>query len=445
MDFSYAFLNQLMRLCFALVCLPVALATFNASEINIWFLMMAVIALGQSFSSGLSVTVARFLSYTKVGIGMRDFSDVTKAEDKLRSSEIRDQQQLIFWGAKVLYAVVTLIFVVTWILAYVFIFSEYGDPDSTPYDGIIVIVAVLSCCSLYFQQYQATLEGMGLVALVQKIGAAVYALGILLVLALGLFGFTLASLAAAHQVVVLLHFLVIAWANYRRFKFRRVDTKLVVSSGVLFLIFQKARLSSYTAIVSSALKQVPFLVVSAYLSGSTLSNLLITKRLYEILETFASALFTVKNPELSRLFASQNMFDYHHVLRLTCFLSFSFFIVGSVVIVLLSEVLINSFSATEFSPGLTLLLLFGVGNFGARCNAACLSVCNHSNNVKEHWAITMYVLLYVLTIVPLYGAFGLYSFASVMILGGIINLPYTWWAASKYTLRAGSVASRVDF
>ena len=183
MDFNLALLNQSVRLAFALIFLPVALISLSQQEVNFWFLLMSVIGIGQSLSYGLLITVGRYLSYTRMGVSSSDFMNITRANRVIDDECQNLQQHEIFSASKLLFSIISAIFAVIWVLSYFFIFGDFRHQIEQSVVSAVVLAGCLSVLALYFQHNQAILEGTGNIALVQKVGACVYAVGAILLIA----------------------------------------------------------------------------------------------------------------------------------------------------------------------------------------------------------------------------------------------------------------------
>lgn len=436
-DYNYALINQVARLVFALIFFPLALYSLDITELNLWLLMMSVLSFGQSLVYGPAITIVRYLSYTESGIDYSMFNSIDKVIPQAKYEVNIPQRASLIRVAKGIFGILSLCFLGVWLVSYIVFFSDIVEVKGSNSLNLSLLAAcLLSTASLYFQSYQSILEGTGDIVIVQKISAFSHVIGSIVALLFNTTGHTLLSLVLIHQLIILLNFLFMRC--FLRFRNIYIWTKTSFSDDLYLykLILGKAKLSSYTSVLSGAIKHFSALVLSSFFTGVVLSNFLLTKRLFEIIETFSSALFLVKSPSLIRKYAAKIYGEYLRTLKTASYASLGLYIVASVGLMIFGVEFVNLFAAEPYSPGSELLIVFFIAGFGARLNALFLSICNHSNNVIEHKAISIYLVAFLITIAPLFWLVGIYSVPAAAIIGSIINLPYVISNAKVKTLNA---------
>lgn len=436
-DYNYALINQVARLVFALIFFPLALYSLDVTELNLWLLMMTVLSFGQSLVYGAATTIVRYLSYTESGIDSSMFNSMDKVIPQTKYEINIPQRISLIRVAKGIFGILSLCFLGVWLVSYIVFFSDLVEVKGSNTLNLALLAAcLLSTTSLYFQSYQSILEGTGDIVIVQKISAFSHILGSIVALLFSTTGHTLLSLVLIHQLIILVNFLfMLCFLRYRHIY---ISTKTSFNDDLYLykLIVDRAKLSSYTSIMSGALKHVSALVLSGFFTGVVLSNFLLTKRLFEIIETFSSSLFLVKSPSLIKQYASKMYSEYLRTLKVASYASLGLYIVGSLGLMIFGVEIVNLFAAEPYSPGPELLIVFFIAGFGARLNALFLSICNHSNNVIEHKAMSIYLVVFLIIIAPLFWLVGIYSVPAAAIIGSIINLPYVISNAKVKTLNA---------
>jgi hypothetical protein len=65
--------NNVIILLSSIIAIPFVISKLNVEEINVWFLLMSIVAISQGVLFGFNTTFLRFISYSYSGVNISEF------------------------------------------------------------------------------------------------------------------------------------------------------------------------------------------------------------------------------------------------------------------------------------------------------------------------------------------------------------------------------------
>lgn len=426
-DVVYSLVNQGGRLLLAIVLLPFALSSLSNAELTVWFLLTTLVTFGQSVIVGFASTFVRFIAYSSSGVLFENYSkQIFDSKQQCNSDSNKQEIGRLLYVQWLIYSALTLIFLISvGVLGYFALKVPIDSVMDKSYTwSVSIFVLLTSTVSVYLSMYQVIMEGNDKVKDVQKIGALWHFCGVLITLLVLTYESTLFTLVLCYQLVVLGNMITIYFSCYNPFsenpyKFgkpiKNFDTSMFKH------ILDSAWKIGFTSLFASGAKQISGIVVAQVFASQTAASFLLTKRLFEILETFSQVTFRSKLPKLIGLFGVGNLPEYVRSLRSIVRLSYLIYILGFVIILYAGPLLISIFDHTgDKSLGsTTLIILFGLSGLISRWGAIYLSVANHANRILDHKAVIISTAVFVMFVYASFDALGVISFPIGTILGSL--------------------------
>ncbi len=422
-----SWLAQAITMVFAIIAVPIVLRKLLPPEINVWFLISTVVAIGQGVQFGFYTTFVRFLSYSAAGVRIEEFRNLHQKFDVQFSSQVNESEFFeLMMVLKKVYLVITAIYLVIMTTFGSWAMYKPISLMSHTHDGWITwgVVVATSTISLYFSVYQIYLMGVNEVTISQQVTSVVTLFGLGIFLAVSSFAPTLFNIVAVYQLIAVANALWLMRLAYTvRNDFLRKGARSIFNKHLFFLIWGSAWKNGVTTIIANLVRHASGIIVAQFFSPLVSASFLLTKKLFDILDSLSMATFQAKTPEIAALRARGDFLKLMPLLKKVYHLSYAVYLIGFFVISFLGQTLLFYIKSNAVLGSVNLMMLFSVAYFINRWCGLSLAVSNQSNNIIEHITATLYAIVYFLFIICFYAPLGLAVFPAAMIIGVLVISP----------------------
>lgn len=422
-----SWLAQAITMVFALIAVPIVLRKLLPPEINVWFLISTVVAIGQGVQFGFYSTFVRFLSYSASGVSVEEFENLHRKfemrfAEQVNKSEFFDLMLVL----KTVYLAITSI--------YFFLMVIFGSwamykPISLmghSRDGWITwgLVVVTSTATLYFSVYQIYLMGVNEVSLSQRVNSLISLAGLGIFLAVSSVAPTLFNIVAVYQLIAVGNALwLMRLAFTVRNGFLREGHGSKFKKHLFCLVWGSAWKSGVSTIAANILKHISGVIVAQIFTPAASASFLLTKRLFDILDNFTMTTFQAKTPEIASLRGRGDFERLLPLLRKVFFLSYGLYLSGFAAIAFWGPTVLTMIKGNVVLGSFQLVMLFSVANFFSRWAGINLAISNQANNIIEHTVAVAVFFIYFTFIYLFYDRMGLLIFPAATLVSTLAVAP----------------------
>lgn len=422
-----SWIAQGIKILFNLITLPIVLKEFTAEEANVWFLFFTIIGIGQGIQLGFNTTFVRFISYSFSGVRIKEFMKLKEKKEKkfLKTVDINEFSN-IFVVLKKTFIAITLVYILvmgtlgTWsVFKPISYLQNFNEGWAT-----WILILGSSAVALYFTIYQIYLLGVNKVSLVNRIITLGNLLGIIIVVLVSIYAAGLFSIFLVVQLITILNGVACFYMSKRvNGNFLQKLPKSSFRKDVFIVVWDSAWKSGTTTIVANIIKHISGVIVAQIFTPSVSATFLLTKRLFDILETFTQVTFQAKIPEVASL---RGMGDFERLIPLlkkVLYVSYGVFLSGVVVILFLGQDILNLIKGNIELGGPILLIAFCFSSLVNRWGGINLAISNQANHIIEHISAIIVFFVYFLFIILFYKSLGMLVFPLAMLISGICTAP----------------------
>lgn len=422
-----SWISQAVRIVFSLIAVPVVLTKLSIEETNVWFLFATVVAISQAVQFGFNITFVRFLSYSYSGVSVKEFNGIKQKFTASQSTEANMEEfSDLFSVLKKVFLILTLLYFLiiitfgTW--AVYKPISLIEDTNSGWITWALVVFS--SALTLYYSVYQIYLVGINQVARVQRISALSSILGIGLFLGVTFFDPTLFNIVAVYQVIEILNTLGLIYIAYNvNSGFLKKLVKRNFNKNIFRMVWDSAWKSGITTIIANIVRHISGIIVAQLFTPASSASFLLTKRLFEVLDTFTASTFQAKIPEIASFRGKADFNNLIPLLRKVLYISYFVFLSGYVIIAFFGQDVLNLIKGNAELGSAELIILFSFAHLLSRWTGFNLAISNQSNNVIEHINAMVIFLFYFAFIYFFYKHLGLLVFPSAIIVSVVATVP----------------------
>ena len=423
-----AWFHHGVKILMAILAIPIALANLSAEEVNVWLLFTTATAMGQGVIFGFNVTFVRFFSYTYSGVDIREFRTIKSKFVESYSNECNYLQMgylfkmmgVIFIFLAIIYFV-TLLVLGTWMLYKpIMALQNYSV-------GWLLWLFVLTATTIivYLSMYQILLEGINDVALVHRVGGIVNTFGLVATLLVLWLHTSLINLIVAYQVTALVAALaLLASVHWFRGNLLGKIKGGQLKKEVFTVLWESTWKSGITTIMANIIKHVSGVIVAQLFPPVQSASFLLTKRFFDVVDSFTMISFQAKAPEIARLRGRGDISSLILLLRKVQYICYAIFLIGVSTILFSSDIILNAIGSEVSIATYDLLLLFSVAHLLSRWGGINLSISNQANHIIEHISSAIFFVLYFMSIYFLYGTLGLNVFPAAVIFSCMVTMPF---------------------
>ncbi|WP_108869584.1 hypothetical protein [Aquimarina aquimarini] len=423
-----SWISQLIKVVFSLVTLPIVLKQFSVEQVNVWFLFITIVGIGQGIQYGFNTTFVRFFSYSFSGVRIKEFFDI---KNKLEASLSKDVDKQEFSD---LYVVLkrTFLFLT---LIYFFLLAVFGTWGVIKPIGFLenyqegwiawLVIILSTSINLYMSIYQIYLRGINKVALINRVITIVSFFGIFLILFVGIYFPSLLNIILVVQFIAIMNSLCLYFASQKsNDSFLQKIPKSFFKKEVFNEVWDSAWKSGLTTIFATVIKHISGVIVAQLFTPISSASFLLTKRLFELLESFTMVTFQAKIPEIAAFRGRGDFKKLIPLLKKVLYLSYGIFVIGIVVILFFGENLISIIKGNAELGGISLLLAFTYSTLISRWAGINLAISNQANNVIEHINASIVFVIYFLFLGLLYKELGIVVFPLAALVSTLATAPF---------------------
>ena len=273
--------------------------------------------------------------------------------------------------------------------------------------------------------YQIYLRGINKVALINRVTTAVSFGGILLVLYVGIYFPSLLNIVTAIQFIALVNSSCIYFvAKKSNNSFVETIPKSHFKKEVFHEVWDSAWKSGFTTILATIIKHISGVIVAQLFNPLSSASFLLTKNIFELLESFTMVPFQAKIPEIASLRGRGDFKKLLPLLRKILYLTYGTFIIGIVIILFFGSDILNIIKGNVVLGSLSLLVAFVFSTLISRWSGINLAISNQANNVIEHINASIVFLVYFLFIGLFYKQLDTVVFPLASLFGTLATVPF---------------------
>lgn len=414
--------NNVIILLSSIIAIPFVISKLNVEEINVWFLLMSIVAISQGVLFGFNTTFLRFISYSYSGVNISEFSKLkdkksVKFNDSINIKEFSE----IFSLMKYVYIYITLIYFIFILIIGYFTLTKPISFLENPNDGWLSFLIIVFCSSItiFLGFYQIFLEGLNKVALVQRTFSIINFFGIFFILIVLYYFPSLILIVLIYQIITVFSNLIIFLVARKEIKKMNIP-HIKYSKHLFLIVWDSAWKGGVTAILATTLKHVSVIFVSNFFIPSVSASFLFTKRLFDIIEKFTMTPYQARIPEIAKFRSRGDLKSLIPFLKQTQFYCFIIFLLGYVSLISIGDYILPFISSNVDLGDVTLIVLFSFASFFNRWGGITLSISNQANLILEHLNSYIIFFVYFILLFLLYKTLGVYSFPIAQFVSVII-------------------------
>jgi len=420
--------------------LPLVLKQFSSGDVVLWYLFSTIISLQSIADFGFRQTFSRIISYAFGGA--KDI--VTFKLDKLKVNEVEASEEpnkpllnSIISTMKGIYVWLTLIvFVLMAVLGTWSMIKPVNDASHVMQAwwswGFVLII---SCVSFYGKIYMNFLEGLYKIALVRRIETLTSLGSIVTSILVLYFSPSLLNLVIVNQFWVLVVTLR-DWYLCRTVDnnfYQEVSKKLPFNKDIFKKIWEPAWRSGISGFMSVGLTNLTGVIYAQVGSTGAVASYLLALRIINQLREISMAPFYSKLPLLAILRVKNDIGSLTKIVKRGMLLSHLVYILGYIMIGLLSNTMINMLHSQVKFVSQPLWILLGLAYFVHRFGAMHMQVYLSTNHIISHIADGISGVLYIVSALILTHYVGVYAIPLGMLVG---YLGFYAIYASRYSYRS---------
>ncbi len=417
-----------------LVVLPLVLTRFTQEEITVYYLFATIIGLEMVFQLGFRPTFVRLVGYAHAGRRIADMEDLREGGCQNTSlSEANSVESLhaVCGTMRYLFRRFGLgALLVMGTAGTLLMVRPIGRIEET--QGVWLawgVICAVGAMKIWFQGFEAYLNGANHVALFQRWQAIFNLFGIFS-------SFLVLFLAPSLMNLILVNQF---WMGARSIRDWHLVGRITqgqfrdwadsgLDQNTLHIAWPKAWRSAVGQIGGTATQQSLGLILAQFGSGPGVASYLVGMRLVKALEQFSMAPFYSKVPRMNRLIAGNKLFELKALAERSMRFAHFVYAAGFSGLCLLGPFLLNQIGANVAFPDTVLWMALGVGFFFQRFGGMHMQLYSTTNHILWHIANGIggsVIIIFALILGPTYGGKG---FALAILIG---NLSYAVYSARK--------------
>lgn len=426
------------------ILLPIILVRFNAEEIAFFYLLAMANSFQLVFSFGFVPTISRFIAYGKGGVALDVLAEMSSRRPNLLS--VRDAatneetisvvvqvcRRVFFW-----ISLAALLFL--GIIGTLAIYRPVNMLE-VPMNGWVAwaVVVMSLVVQLRFSYYRAYMQGMGAVALTNRITACFGMLAVVVGVVILLLGGGIVELVIGRQISLLTGLL------FQYIFAKSLENRLwehLPSCPTEFHFFRVIWASAWRSGLGHLMtfgltNSLPF-IFAQFATSAQLASFLLGYRLLFTVNQFSYAPFASKLPLLQRDYAGGESMKMLKLARRGMILVLWSYVMLTSVVLIGGELILRIIGANAQLPDVLVMILISGSFFLERFGAMHLQLYTLSNHVVWHIASFGYGAVLMFSLFPLFHLFGLTGLAGALLLSNALFFaPFCAWH-SHHLLKVG--------
>lgn len=419
--------SNLVILVSSLIAIPIVITKLSVEEVNVWFLLFTITSLGQGVLFGFNGTFVRFIAYSYAGVSIAEFRTIKNKKQRSFSQNITlTEFNQIFNLMRLVYLFLSVVFLIVLILVGYFGLTKPINALSVPSDGWYAWYMVLfsATVTLSLGYFRVFLEGIGKVALVQRILGIVNLVGLCFILCVLILWPSLVSIVAVYQAVILTSSIAIFILAVSHLKSLSVTRSVKSFDFDLFkLVWESAWKSGVTTVIASSVKHISAILVAQWFSPVQSASYQFTKRLFDVIENFTMTTFQARIPQIAKYRSRGDMIALIPFLKQTHSIAYIVFLVGYFVLLFGGSDVLTIIGSKVDLASIELIMLFSLATFLSRWGGMSLSVSSQSNHVVEHISASIVAVVFFPVVFFFYDSMGVIVFPFAHILAMLATVP----------------------
>ena len=422
-----SWISQVVKVVFGLITLPIVLKKFSIEETNLWFPFTTIVGIGQGIQYGFNSTFVRYFSYSYSGVNVKDFFKIKDRVSISSSGNVNESEfsDLLIVMKKTFLILTILYFILVLFLGTLSILKPVNYLENR-YEGWIAwgLIIFGTTFNIYMTIYQIYLRGINKVALINRVSTIVSFFGVFLVLYVGIFFARLITIVFVVELIAIINSISIYFLS------RKVNNNFLIElpkskfkKEVFVVVWDSAWKSGITTIFATIIKHVSGIIVAQLFNPVTSASFLLTKRIFELLESFMMVTFQAKVPEIASLRAIGDFKRLIPLLYKVLYLLYGIFIMGVFIILFFGENLILLIKGNTDLGDVNLLIAFTFSTLILRWAGINLSISNQANHVIEHINGFIVFVCYFLFLGVFYKQLGVIVFPLAILFATLVTSP----------------------
>lgn len=416
--------------------LPLVLRRFPETDVAVWFVFSAVLAVQSMLSFGFSPSFARLFSYARAGATVEDMADLSESRS-IGNDGAPNQQSIIRLYRCMSWVFLRLAGVSIVLLALLGTWAVWRPIAHTGHRWDVwfawAIVAFGASSSFYSLIFSTYLHGMDRLLALRRTETALGFGGVVTSFLVLLAGGRLLALVIAMQtwsIVSIPVFRVLC--RHRTADFPSISGHSWDAS-VFRVVWPSAWKSGITSLLTLGLIQSTGVLQAQFADARATSTYNLMLRIATMLGQIVQAPFVTKVPELARRRATGDTPGQVELISRGMRLVHWSIVISTVIVGIVLPVGISALRLDSIEVAPLLWAIFALNMFFERHGGMLHQVRNLTNQPLEQWGMLGYFVINVLLICLLYRTAGMYAFPLSM-LGA--QLLYAVWMPMRAACRA---------
>lgn len=416
-------LNNIIQIISSLIAIPIVISNLTVEEINIWFLLMTLVALSQSVLFGFNGTFLRFISYSYSGIKIDDFSKISSKKKPTKDNDCDTAEfSSIYSLMKKIYLLITIIysFIISIIGYFVLKDLIFDLKDSV--QGWFSFLAVIlgTSTTIYLGFNQIFIEGINKVNLSHKILAANNFIGFFIIIWVLIYMPSLFSIILVYQVVPIIGLLILLYNSLKFVKKLKLSPK-PFNKKLFGIVWDSAWKSGFTVILANIVKNISGILVSQLFTPAISASFLFTKKIFETIDRVTLIPFIARIPKIASIRSKGDIEVFSNFTKQTFNYSYLIFIFSYLIFITQGEFILSLIKSNVNLGSKTLIILFSFSTLISRWSGIILLISNLSHLILEHISSVIVAIVYFISLYLGYKYFSIEIFPIAHTIGVIIS------------------------
>jgi len=411
------------KLLQTVIILPFILTQFTPEEINVWFLFFTIISISEIIVFGLNTTFVRFIAYTVSGI---HFSSFDKIKDKVKCTVEFNRNHQLDEILKILFIFFTAIALFYGSVLYIgghYVLEKpisFISSPSVVWDAwfILLLANPIRICLYPFSILLQGFNKMHLCYIISTFSSMIRIIAGVILMTLQPNLLYLVILFSCVMIFNELGF-IIAVLRIKSNIYRIFDVQ--INYEIIRHIWKKAWRSGLTKIFAPIVVHASGLIFAQISTPHMSSSYLLTQRLFNVVDSFASTSVNAKLPLIAKYRGLAKLEEVKRVIKQTTLISYASIVLGSSIIFLFGEQLLLYIKSNTTMPSISVLVLFAFAILITRNGGIQNALTNQANEVYEHKALMFFLPIYFGILLIFYNELDMWVFPFALLFAGLIT------------------------
>lgn len=427
----FSFSSKILNILFVL---PLILKNFNENELSVYFLFITIIATSNLLDFGFKSTFVRVFSFANAGL---DSLDIIKDKPKVSNYGINwSLTERIFSSMKKIYIVISIMLIL--------ILSTFGtflvtksinlnlNPDSLWVAWIVIVIT--TAIGFYGKVYVCYLEGFNQIALIRKVEGYFSFITVFSKLVVLYYWPNILALIIVEKIWIIINLYRNIYLS-KNINENKISTFKSWGSDITFRkkLFSLAWKNGMSSFLTIGLTNFTGLIYAQIGNTSSVNSYLFALRILNLLRDFSKGPFYSKIPLLSKLRAEGKISELVLISKRNMTLSNGIFLIGSLLIGVFSNNLLNLISSNVNFIDYDIWILLSIAYIIQRYSGMHMQLYLTTNHIISHIVDLVSGIIFIIFTLICFGNLGLYSIPISMIIS---YLCFSTWVSAKISLKS---------